>query len=221
MEMKKSYRFLRGTLKLFSRRMKVEWEVPYDGQPSVFCPNHDRAWGPIDMCVHFDLRDTCHPWYNAAVADRKTVPEYVRNDFWWEPGCRMEKFYSATIPYAAAAILPPVLKCVPGVPVHHDMNVLKTFRQSASILKDGENIVIFAEKPVGYRQSATELQDGFLQIAPMIWRSSGVALNFYPVRVDHKKKIIRVFKPVAFDPERTLPEQKQEIIEYLGRHVIG
>ena len=78
--------------------MKTVWEVPYDGEPCVFCPNHAGALGPIDMMAHFELCDTARPWFNAAVADPKQVPAYVRQDYWWEPGCRLEPLYNATLP---------------------------------------------------------------------------------------------------------------------------
>lgn len=221
MEMKKSYKLIRGFLKTFSRRMTIIWDEPYNGEASVFCPNHAGIWGPVDMCVHFTLRDECHPWFNADIAHKETAPDYVRQDYWWKPGCRLEKFYNAVIPNLAAAVIPPILATVPGVPVYHDMQVLKTFRQSASILKSGESLIIFAEEPAGYKSSCSYLHSGFLQIAPMMWRSNGMKLQFYPVHLDHKKKTIHVYTPVRYDPERSLKEQEQEIMDYLTPKVLG
>lgn len=48
-----------------------------------------------------------HPLVNAAVMDPKQVPAYVRQDYWWRPGCKLEPLYNATLPYMAAAVLPP------------------------------------------------------------------------------------------------------------------
>ena len=102
--MGKLYTFLRGTARVLLPKMQAEWAVPFDGQPSVFCPNHAGAFGPIDMCAFFPLSDRCHPWLNAAVMDPKLVPAYVRQDYWWRPGCRLEPLYNATLPYLAAAV---------------------------------------------------------------------------------------------------------------------
>ena len=124
--MGKLYTVLRGACRVVMPKMRAEWAVPFDGKPSVFCPNHAGAFGPIDMCVFFPLSDHCHPWLNAAVMDPKLVPAYVRQDYWWRPGCRLEPLYNATLPYLAAAVLPPILRSVPGVPVYHDMQVIKT-----------------------------------------------------------------------------------------------
>lgn len=221
MEMKKSFLFLRGLLRTFMHPMTTQWEEPFEGGPAVFCPNHLGALGPIDMMVHFDLRDTARPWFNAGIADRKTAPAYVRQDFWWEPGCRLEPLYNATLPYLAAAVLPPVLNTVPGVRVYHDMQVIKTFRQSVAILKDGEQLVIFPQQPAGYKSHHMWINKGFLQIAPMAQRTLGQAVKFYPVYIDHKAHVIHVRKPVAFDPERTLAQQEQEILDGLAKGLQG
>ena len=215
MEMKKSFLMLRGAFHLLTPAMTTEWEVPYDGEPAVFCPNHVGALGPIDMMVHFELRDNSRPWFNAGIADRKTCPAYVRQDYWWEPGCKLEPLY--TLPYLAAAVIPPVLNTVPGIRVYHDMQVLKTFRQSVAALKNGENLIIFPQQPSGYKSHHMWINKGFLQIAPMAWRSLGLALNFYPVHIDHAAHRIIVRKPVRFDPERKLQEQEDAILEVLAK----
>jgi len=114
------YRVLRKAIRLFSPKIETVWEEPFDGQLAVFCPNHAGAMGPISMCAHFELTDSCYSWMNNGMMEAKLVPAYVRQDYWWEPGCKMEPFYNATIPYIAAAIIPPILRSAPGVPVYHD-----------------------------------------------------------------------------------------------------
>ena len=211
MEMKRSYRILRGVAKVFTPKMETTWAEPFDGTPSVFCPNHAGAMGPVDMCVHFELKDQSHPWFNAAVADLRQMPAYVRQDYWWKPGCKMEWLYNATLPYLGAAVLPPIMRTVPGVPVYHDMQVIKTFRKSIEFLKKGEHLIIFPQQPSGYGSHYMELNQGFLQIAPMAWRTLGLKLKFYPVHIS--KRTIAVGKPVQFEPEVPLKDQQQRLID--------
>ena len=170
--------------------------------------------------MHFDLRQTSRPWFNAAVADPKQVPAYVRQDYWWEPGCKLEPLYNATLPYLAACILPPILNTVPGVPVHHDMQVIKTFRKSIEYLKDGDNLIIFPQQPSGYKSHYMEINKGFLQIAPMAWRTLKLPLKFYPVYIDHANHMIYVRKPVQFDPERKLSDQQDELLDALAHGLL-
>ena len=218
--MKPSFLRLRAIVRAFTHSMTTQWETPYDGRPCVFCPNHAGMMGPIDMVAHFELCDTARPWFNAAVADRKQVPAYVRQDYWWEPGCRLEPLYNATLPYLAAAVLPPILHTVPGVPVYHDMQVIKTFRKSIEYLRQGDQLIIFPQQPSGYKSHHMWINKGFLQIAPMAWRTLQLALDFYPVYIDTKAHIIHVRKPVRFDPGRKLSDQQDAILDTLARGLL-
>ncbi|MEG0742270.1 MAG: hypothetical protein RR301_10370 [Clostridia bacterium] len=214
--MGKLFTFFRGMSRTFGPRMTTEWAEPFDGQPSVFCPNHAGAFGPIDMCSHFPLSDDCRPWLNAAPMDPKLVPAYVRQDYWWKPGCALEPLYNATLPYLAAVVLPPVLRSVPGVPVYHDMQVLKTFRKSIAFLKEGKHLIIFPQQPSGWQSHHMKLNSGFLQLAPMAYRTLGLALAFYPVHIDYKAHRFIVAKPVRFDPALTLKEQETRILDAIA-----
>lgn len=214
--MSKMYTFLRGLVRVLTPKMTAEWAEAFDGAPSVFCPNHAGAFGPVDMCAHFPLSDHCHPWLNAAVMDPKLVPAYVRQDYWWKPGCFFEPLLNATLPYLAAAMLPPILRTVPGVPVYHDIQVVKTFRKSIDYLRQGEHLIIFAQQPSGYQSHHMELNKGFLQIAPMAYRTLGLKLKFYPVHIDYKNRKFIVAAPVQFDPSVKLADQEQRLLDAIA-----
>lgn len=217
----KAYRAMRRMLQIFSHKMTCHWEEPFDGEPCVFVGNHAGVFGPIDMCAKFPYYEDCRPWFNADVMDPKLVPAYVRQDYWWKPGCWAEPILNVTLPYMAAAVLPPILRQVPGVPVYHDMRVMTTMRQSLRLLKEGKHLVIFPEQPSGWQSHHMWINTGFLQIAPMYYKATGKALKFYPVHIDYKKHEFQVARPIAFDPERTLEEQKQEIADVLAYGLRG
>ncbi len=219
--MSKGYNALRSTVRLFTKPMEAVWAEPFDGAPAVFCPNHAGALGPIDMVVHFPMCDQMHPWLNAAVMDPKQVPAYVRQDYWWRPGCKLEPLFNATLPYMAAAVLPPILRTVPGVPVYHDMQVIKTFRKSVDYLRQGEHLVIFPQQPSGYKSHHMWINKGFLQIAPMAWRTLGLALKFYPVHIDHKNHLFTIAAPVQYDPDVPLKEQEQHLLDVIAEGLKG
>ena len=219
MKLKLRFRFLRFFVKLFTTKYRTEWEEPFDGEPCVFCPNHARSGGPIGMVVHFQLRDCCRTWFNHGILDRKGLPAYIRNDNWWNPESRLAWLYNITIPYLVALILPSIIRLVPGIPVYYDTRVVKTFRESLEALKNREHLVIFAQYPDGYQHHASELSKGFLMIAPMAYRKLGLTLKFYPVHVDPREKVIRVMKPIAFNPELTLEEQQSDLLRALGEKV--
>ena len=217
----KAYRTMRWLLQTFSHKMTCNWEVPFDGEPCVFVPNHVGVFGPIDMVAKFPYYEECRPWFNADVMDPKLVPAYVRQDYWWKPGCWAEPLLNVTLPYMAAAVLPPILRTVPGVPVYHDMRVMTTMRQSLRLLKEGKHLVIFPEQPSGWQSHHMWINTGFLQIAPMYFKATGKALKFWPVHIDYKKHTFQVAAPIAFDPERSLAEQTPEIEKVLAHGLRG
>lgn len=210
------YSFLKKVVRFFLPDMETVWEEPFDGEPAVFCPNHSAAFGPVAMCAFFSLRENSHPWLNAGVTEPREVPAYVRQDYWWEPGCFFEPLLNLTLPYLAALALPPILRSVPGAPVYHDARVIRTFRKSVEYVKKGEHLIIFAEQPAGHGSSETELNRGFLQIAPLVYQRLGVALKFYPVHIDRKNRKILVSRPVAFDPARPLAQQEEAVLQHIA-----
>ena len=173
------------------------------------------------MCAKFPLTDRCFSWLNADMMDPRLVPAYVRQDYWWEPGCFFEPLLNMTIPYLMALLLPPILGSVPGVPVYHDNRVIRTFRKSLEYVAQGEHLVIFSEQPAGHGSSETELNRGFLQVAPLICRRTGKALKFYPVHVDRAARRITVSKPVPYDPALPLKEQEEGIMQALSKSILG
>ena len=138
-----------------------------------------------------------------------------------QPGCWAEPLLNVTLPYMAAAVLPPILRTVPGVPVYHDMRVMTTMRQSLRLLKEGKHLVIFPEQPSGWQSHHMWIKTGFLQIAPMYYKATGKALKFWPVHIDYKKHTFQVAAPIAFDPERSLAEQTPEIEKVLAHGLRG
>lgn len=210
------YRFLRGVVHLFTKPMTVEWDVPYDGQPSVFCPNHAGAFGPIAMLAYFDLWDSTRTWFHHATCRAREVPYYVRHDYWWDPKSKLAWLYNITVPYFAALLLPPMVRSIQGVPVYYDTRVTSTFRKSVEILKGGENLTIFPQYPDGHKSHTKRLNPGFVTIAPLAWRRLGLRLKFYPVHVDRGSRVIHVQAPVLFDPERPDEEERQRLLDTLA-----
>ena len=42
------YKVAGAVVRLFSHRMKTEWEVPFEDGPCVFVVNHAGSSGPVD-----------------------------------------------------------------------------------------------------------------------------------------------------------------------------
>ena len=202
-------------------KMTTEWEEPFIYEPCVFVCNHVGMMGPLRMVVSFPLCEKVQAWCNEGIMNRKTCPAYVRQDYWWEPGCALEPLYNATLPYIAAAIVPPVLKSSPTIPVYHDARVMTTLRLSMRALKEGQHLVIFPEQPSGFGEHHQWINTGWLNICTMYHRMTGKALRLYPVHIDTAANVFRVAKPICFDPSRTVEEQQSEMVKVLAAGLRG
>ncbi len=219
--MGKLFTCLRAVYCAFTPKMTTTWEEPFSDKPCIFVCNHVGALGPIDMVTKFPLHDQVFAWCNEGIMNRKTCPAYVRQDYWWEPGCRLEPLYNATLPYIAAAILPPVLKSAPTIPVYHDARVMTTMRQSMKALKGGKYVVIFPEQPSGFGLHHDWINTGWLNIGTMFYRATGENLLLYPVHIDTKKHCFEVKKPIVYEGERPLEEQQDELVRCLAAGLRG
>lgn len=215
------FKFMRWILRTFTHHMDCEWEVPFDGEPCVFVGNHAGAFGPIDMVSKFPGCDDVRPWFNDSVQHMKEVPAYVRQDYWWKPGCKLEPLFNVTLPYIAAVVLPPILHQVEGVPVFHDSRVMTTMKKSIRYLKEGKHLVIFPEQPSGWQSHHSWINTGFLKLAPMYARYAGKDLKFWPVHIDYKNHMFRVAAPIAYDSTRSLEEQQDELVRVLAAGLRG
>jgi len=215
------YRFLRKMVLVFTKPMKTVWEVPFEGNPSVFVCNHDRAFGPIAMCAHFELSNEIRPWINAEVLSPKKAPAYIRKDYWWDLSKWYSPIFSYTVAYIYAFLISTILHGSDCVPVYHDTGVMATLRKSVKTLMDGKHLLLFPEHPTGYHTYGEKIFDGFLSVGRLYYARTKEIVYFYPTSVNWKKKTIRVGKPIPYDPSVKYEEQVAEttaaIEEYFAR----
>lgn len=205
------FHFLRVVIKLFTGRMETKWSGDFDGSPSIFVCNHDRAWGPIAMCAHFDHCKDVRPWINAQVLSIRTLPAYAREDFWWPRDKWYTKIFDYIVAYIIALILPPILRSSACIPVHHDTGVMATLKSSVDALQNGHHILLFPEHPTGYGEYGSTVFTGFTSLGRLLHRRTGKTVNFYPTFVDWKGKEIRVGEPIAYDADSAHRNQAAEI----------
>lgn len=218
---KRLFKAMGGAVRLFSPRMRTEWEVPFEEGPCVFVVNHAGASGPVDMCMKFPMRDKIHPWINEEMMDRKQVPEFVRKDFWWKPDGFFAPVLNATVPYMAAAFMPPVLKSADYITVYKDQRIMLTFRQSIRTLQKDHYLLLFPEFPGPGKNSHRRINTGWLRLGQLWYKASGRSLRMYPVHVDYKNHVFKVAAPVMYDPARRFSEQEQELAKKLTKGIRG
>ena len=53
----------------------------------------------------------------------------------------------------------------------------------------------------------------------MAWRTLRLRLKFYPVHIDYKKRFFRIGAPVEYDPDVSLKEQEQRLLDGIAEGI--
>ena len=218
---KRLFQLTSGLIRIFSHRMKTEWEVPFEEGPCIFVTNNVGFMGPVEMITKFSERERCHPWINDELLEAGKIPAYARRDCWWKPGSFFEPVLNVTVPYIAAAVIPPLLKSVPYVSVYHDQRIMLTLRQSIRVMQKDESLIIFPETPNARLGRHEWISTGWLRLGEMWYRTCGRALKMYPVHIDRDTHVFKVAAPVYYDPARRYAEQERELTEALMKGMRG
>lgn len=206
------YKIIRGILRLCFPRAKTVYEEQPDNEPAVFVCNHAAVRGPVMMTLDFKRKH--RTWTVHCALDSKKAVSFAYHDILFGESRRCKWFWRM-LAHIIAVMLPPLLIYSDTIPVYHDKSILKTFKQSIQAMTEGEDLVIFAESPKRFSDYICELQPGFVDIARLYYRKTKKALKFYPLYLEKKNAVLSVGKPITYDPDRPLDEQRREITEYL------
>ena len=210
------YKIIRGALRLNYPHAKTVYEEQPDAEPGVFVCNHSAIRGPVMMTLDFKRKH--QTWTVSNALDSKRAANYAFHDVFFGNSRRCKWFWRI-MSHVVAKGLPPLLYYSDTIPVYHNNSIVKTFKQSIKALNEGEDLVIFAESPKRYSEYVCHLQPGFIDIARLYYRKSKKALKFYPVYLEKKNAVISVGKPIVYDPEQPLDEQRERIADYLRDNI--
>lgn len=209
------YKIVRGALRRnFPYAKTVYEEQP--SEPAVFVCNHSIVRGPVMMTLDFTRKHKS--WTICFALDSKKAVNFAFHDILFGNSRRCKWFWHM-LSHIVAKLLPPLLIYSDTIPVYHDKNIVKTFKQSVKALTDGDDLVIFAESPKRFSEYICELQPGFIDVARLYYRKTKKALKFYPVYLEKKNAVISVGKPITYDPEQPLDEQREKIAAYLRDNI--
>lgn len=192
-----------------------------EDEVAVYVCNHSGAVGPLATAMYMDCK--ARSWMSYCVTDRKIAPNYIFHDFFFGRQYRCPAF-ARGLAKLVATLLIPLLETQNGVRVYrNDARIFKTFKESVDALRAGNNLVIFAESPKPHGKYVNTLYEGIADLGAFVWKVLKLKLNFYPVYIPPKERILRVGKPVQYNPDwstdearKELPKQIAERIEALG-----
>ena len=189
-----------------------------ESYPSVFVCNHGFLYGPIVAALF--LPTYFRPWIHDRMLREDLARREISMSFPWAKRVFGKRLGTAIINMAAHLTTGLLLSFRP-IPVvrgtSHD--TMSTFDQSLEALAEGDNLMIFAEKPkrlnTGDNPDLRNLYTGFAHLGKLYHDATGQRLLFYPVFSNRKKRVIRIGEPVVYNPELPSREAKQAVADVL------
>lgn len=148
----------------------------------------------------------------------KTVPEYAFRDFWSQkPRWTHPWFRLLSCLIAPLSVF--VFNRAHTIGVYRDTRLMGTFKNTVKRLQEGNHIVIFPEHDVKYNHILYEFQDRFIDVARLYYKKTGKALSFVPLYIAPELKQMHLGKPVRFDPDAPIEDERKRICRYLTEQI--
>jgi len=206
------YRVLRWLVWLFSPKYRLEGTENLPDGPCVLAGNHSHMYGPIAGELYIPGRH--YVWCAGEMMHREEVPAYAYQDFWSGKPKALRPFYKLL-----SHLITPLAVCLFNnahtVAVYHDTRLITTFRESIALLKEGNSMVIFPEHYDEHNNIVHDFQDKFVDLARFYYKKTGEELQFVPLYVAPELKTLSFGKPVRFQADAPIQEERKRICGYL------
>ena len=206
------YRLVRGLVKLFYHKMKIVGAENIPSAPSIIVGNHTQMNGPICGELYFPCPRRI--WCAAPMMHTKEVPAYAFEDFWSRKSKWTHPFYRL-LSYIIAPLSASVFSNAHTIPVYHDARLMTTFKQTLSALEEQEHVIIFPECYEPHNNIVYTFQTKFVDVAKLYYKRTGKCVDFVPMYIAPRLKTIYFGKPIRFDPEAPIAQQREQICDYL------
>lgn len=203
---------IKKTIDFFYTEPKIVGLENLPEDPAVIVANHCQIHGPIVSELYFPGEH--YTWCNGEMMDVKTVPAYSYKDFWsYKPKCT-KPFYKL-LSYIIAPIASLIFNSANTIPVHRDIHVMSTFKESIAKLSSGCNLVIFPEHDLEYNNIIYDFQSVFIDMAKLYHKKHGVELSFVPMYIAPNLHMAVIGKAVKFNSNAPIDEERNRIKNYL------
>ena len=186
----------------------------------VFVANHYEIYGPVVTVLRMPFR--VRPWIHSRMLDKTVLADQMQRGI----EGMFKKFPKKIVDKIPPMLVPLMYKTLAStepIAVHRDnaREVIQTFNNTVRALEQGDNILIFPEKPEEgqwYSQfgNVDAFYTGFADIGRMYYKKTGKNVLFYPVYVDKMHHEIVIGEGVQFDQCNERHEEKQRIAKKLN-----
>lgn len=206
------FRIIRGTIKLCYPKIKTEGLENLPPEPAIIVGNHCKMNGPISAELYAPAPSVT--WCAGQMMELKEVPDYAFADFWSAKPKAVRWLYRI-LSYLIAPLSVCVFNNASTIGVYHDTRVLSTFKKTVAKLSEGANVVIFPEHAEARNHIICEFQTHFIDVAKLYYKRTGKAVSFVPMYLAPTLKTMYLGKPVQYDPDVPMEEQRGHIAGYL------
>lgn len=202
------YKFIWNLVKLFYPVPTLYGTENLPDEPCVIVGNHSQMNGPIVAEIYYPRKRLI--WCAWQMQHVREIPAYAYEDFWSEKPKVLRPLYKL-LSYIIALPAARIFTNADVIAVYHDNRVLSTFKQTVNALSDGTDIIIFPECKEPNNNIVYKFQENFVDVAKLYYRRTGKVLQFVPVYLAPKLRQVHFGKPVAFDPDAPIADERTRI----------
>lgn len=206
------YLVIKTLVRLFYPKMQVVGDENLPNTPSLIVGNHTQMNGPIACELYFPGNH--YTWCAGQMMHMKEVPAYAYQDF-WSGKPKATRWLYKLLSYLIAPVSVCVFNNANTIGVYRDGRGLSTFKNTVKRLSEGANVVIFPESGAEYNHIVTQFQDKFVDVARLYYKKTGQAVPFVPLYIAPKLKTMYIGKPIIFDPNAPIEEERRRLCDYL------
>ena len=202
------YKVIKTAVVGFYPKMEVIGIENLPEEPCIIVGNHTQMNGPI--CAELYCPGKHYTWCAGEMMHLKEVPEYAFRDFWSQKP-RWTHPWFRLLSYLIAPLSVVVFNNAHTIGVYHDTRLIGTFKNTVKRLQEGNHIVIFPEHDVKYNHIIYDFQDRFIDAAKLYYKKTGKQVSFVPLYIAPKLKQMHLGKPIRFDPNTPIDEERRRI----------
>ena len=210
------FRLLKKIIKFFYRKNEYLGKDNMPNNPSIYVANHVQLEGPLINELYFPKKKKI--WCIGQMMNLKEAPNYCYDDFWPSKTKFTRPIYKV-LSYIVSPILVLVSKNADSIAVYKDARLMKTYRETIKALEEGNDIIIFPEYREEYNDIINDFLDKYIDVARLYYKKTGSLVNFVPMYHAPKIQKTIIGKPILFNIENEINEERLRINTYLKEEI--
>ncbi len=212
----RTYRVIYWLVKKIYPKFEVAGTENLPAEPSIIVGNHTQTNGPL--AGEFYFPGDHYIWCAGEMMHRETVAEYAFRDFWSHKKKWTHPFYKLL-----SKLIVPLALCLFNnahtIGVYHDIRIMSTFKETVHTLSEGAHVIIYPEHNVKHNHIVNDFQRNFVDVAKLYHRREKKSVAFVPMYLAPKLRKMYLGKPIYFDPEIPIEQERDRICEYCMQQI--